>query len=239
MPQSSANSVGSVSLIHALCSAMPPPGYNKERPHCFVLTLPSGGSYFFQAGTPDLVTEWVSTCNYWSARLSKEPLSGGVSNMEYGWNRADASSRSSLEQHDDTMSVRSGRSKRSYQISLAQSTSGASHASGGNDRIVIAEWTPPAVPTGASQLSEDAQLENLKRHIGIVRDELTQHNALRAPMQRLVRLFWFVCNDHRAHLTHWDETVLASQRQRFKSEQQLGAQVQVLAGRDRQVPDVH
>ncbi|KAJ7040960.1 hypothetical protein C8F04DRAFT_1305673 [Mycena alexandri] len=30
--------------------------------------------------------KWVSTCNYWATRTSKEPLVGGVSNMEYGWN---------------------------------------------------------------------------------------------------------------------------------------------------------
>ena len=70
-----------------MTSALPPPGYSRSRPHCFVFTLPDGGSYFFQAGTPDLVAEWVSTCNYWSARLSREPLAGGISNMEYGWNR--------------------------------------------------------------------------------------------------------------------------------------------------------
>ena len=52
-----------------------------------VLTLANGGVYFFQAGTEELVNEWVSTCNYWAARTSKEPLAGGVSNMEYGWNR--------------------------------------------------------------------------------------------------------------------------------------------------------
>jgi PH/SEC7 domain-containing protein len=51
-----------------------------------ILTLANGGAYFFQAGTEELVNEWVSTCSYWAARTSKEPLAGGVSNMEYGWN---------------------------------------------------------------------------------------------------------------------------------------------------------
>lgn len=81
---SNAQAVGELSLCHSLSSALPS-GYNKERPYAFVLTLGSGCSYFFQAGTSELVNEWVSTCNYWSARLSKEPLTGGVSNMEYGW----------------------------------------------------------------------------------------------------------------------------------------------------------
>ncbi|KAK4054533.1 hypothetical protein OIV83_001027 [Microbotryomycetes sp. JL201] len=200
---SNANAVGSVSLIHALCSAMPPPGYNKSRPHCFVLTLPSGGTYFFQTGTPDLVQEWVSTCNYWAARLSKTALPGGVSNMEYGWNRLDVQTVDSRLRHsvsfdhgnsiDDTMSVKSGKSKRSYQVSLAHS-----HASSGlgggtsaastrdvNDKIHINDWQVPPPPSGSSQLSEDAQLENLRRHLALVKEDILQHNMIRVPLTRL------------------------------------------------------
>ncbi|KAF8200849.1 hypothetical protein BJ912DRAFT_1019831 [Pholiota molesta] len=81
-----ARPVGTINLAHSLAHALPPPGYHK-RPHCMVLTLANRAVYFFQAGTEELVNEWVSTCNYWAARTSKEPLAGGVSNMEYGWNR--------------------------------------------------------------------------------------------------------------------------------------------------------
>ncbi|CAO1624083.1 unnamed protein product [Jaminaea pallidilutea] len=84
---SNATRLDDLPLAHALANALPPPGYNKARPHVFALTLPSGAVYFFQAGTEDLVQEWVSTCNYWAARQSKPPLAGGVSNMEYGWNK--------------------------------------------------------------------------------------------------------------------------------------------------------
>lgn len=83
---SNATLLGEVSLAHCLSNALPPPGYNRARPHVFALTLASGAVYFFQAGTEDLVSEWVATCNYWAARQSKPPLAGGVSNMEYGWN---------------------------------------------------------------------------------------------------------------------------------------------------------
>ncbi|CAO1630520.1 unnamed protein product [Parajaminaea phylloscopi] len=84
---SNATKLGEFSLAHCLCNALPPPGYNRMRPYVFALTLASGAVYFFQAGTEDLVLEWVSTCNYWAARQSKPPLAGGVSNMEYGWNK--------------------------------------------------------------------------------------------------------------------------------------------------------
>jgi PH/SEC7 domain-containing protein len=79
--------LASLQLSHSLAHALPPPGYNRQRPYCMVLTLASGAVFFFQAGTEELVNEWVQTCNYWAARQSKEPLAGGVSNMEYGWNR--------------------------------------------------------------------------------------------------------------------------------------------------------
>lgn len=168
---------------------MPPPGYSRDRPHCFVLTLPDGGSYFFQAGTQDLVAEWVSTCNYWSARLSKEPLSGGVSNMEYGWNRVTPGKGD--DDREETMSIRSSHSRMSYQPSL----SGFGGDRGGvnpNDRLVINDWKPPNAPLGASTLSEDAQLDNLKRHVAIVKAELAHHNTLRAPMSKLVSVAGFL-----------------------------------------------
>ncbi len=84
---SSATCLGEIPLAHSLANALPPPGYNKTRPHVFALTLPGGKVFFFQTGHEELVNEWVSTCNYWAARQSKEPLPGGVSNMEYGWNK--------------------------------------------------------------------------------------------------------------------------------------------------------
>jgi len=173
---------------------MPPPGYSRDRPHCFVLSLPSGSTYFFQAGTPDLVSEWVSTCNYWSARLSREPLSGGVSNVEYGWNKVE--SKFDDDDHDDdyrnredVMSVRSGKSGHS-RMSYAASTFGTGTSGGGgiNDRLRIEDWKPPNVPLSPSQLGEEAQLEHLKKHVLIVQGELAHHNELRAPMLKLVRL---------------------------------------------------
>ncbi|GAA5828758.1 hypothetical protein JCM11251_005861 [Rhodosporidiobolus azoricus] len=184
---SNASSVGSISLIHALCSAMPAPGYSKDRPHCFVLTLPNGGSYFFQAGTPDLVAEWVATCNYWSGRLSKEPLSGGVSNMEYGWNRVEPPAREDDDEEDDyeeIASIRSGHSRMSHAGSMF-STHGGGAGANPNDRIHINDWKPPQVPLTPSNLPEEAQLDAIKRHSAIVKKELAHHNTLRTPMTRL------------------------------------------------------
>lgn len=185
---SNAQSVGTVSLVHALCSPLAAPGYNRDRPYCYVLTLPEGGSYFFQAGTQDLVAEWVSTCNYWSARLSKLPLSGGVSNMEYGWSQI-SELEDEVEEMGSIRSGRSGRSGRSSQSKLSYQGSYQSSYTAATiarvDRTQVKDWSPPTVPSGTSSLLEDTQLENLKRHVKITRAELAQHNTLRSPMLKL------------------------------------------------------
>jgi len=75
-------------LRQTIASALPPPGFSKSRPHVFALSLPNGAVHLFSVGTTEIVKEFVSTANYWSARLSKEPLIGGISNIEYGWSEA-------------------------------------------------------------------------------------------------------------------------------------------------------
>ncbi|KAJ8474457.1 hypothetical protein ONZ45_g15942 [Pleurotus djamor] len=186
-----ANSVGAVQLAHSLAHALPPPGYNKQRPHCMVLTLSNGGVYFFQAGTEELVNEWVTTCNYWAARTSKEPLAGGVSNMEYGWNRVLESlshgrsvSENEPPQQDysDAMSVRSGRSTRSRfgwrdGVSTVRATN-----SPWVDRVFINDWKPPMHPTVSSVHDEEAQMEALTKHVASMKADLQRHNELREPM---------------------------------------------------------
>ncbi|RKP25295.1 Pleckstrin homology domain-containing protein, partial [Syncephalis pseudoplumigaleata] len=77
--------LGQLTLRHSLTVQLPPPGYSKRRAHVFAVQLPNGGVYLFQAASTDLVCEWVAVCNYWVARESKEPLGGGVGNVDYGW----------------------------------------------------------------------------------------------------------------------------------------------------------
>ncbi|KAI9269402.1 hypothetical protein BY458DRAFT_490196 [Sporodiniella umbellata] len=74
-----------IRLNHTLSNALPPPGYNRQRPHVFAIQQADGGVYLFQTASAEAMQGWVSACNYWAARTSKEPLSGGVGNMEYGW----------------------------------------------------------------------------------------------------------------------------------------------------------
>ncbi|THH27852.1 hypothetical protein EUX98_g6347 [Antrodiella citrinella] len=187
-----AQPVGTVLLAHSLAHALPPPGYNRQRPHCMVLTLSSGGVYFFQAGTDELVNEWVSTCNYWAARQSKEPLAGGVSNMEYGWNRVlDPVSRvrslsedgfSVQDADSDVISVRSSRSKHSKHNFPATMRA---EKSPWTDRTFINDWKPPMPPSVASNHDEEGQLDALKKHVSSLKHDLQEHNDLRKPMIKL------------------------------------------------------
>ncbi|KAI0693997.1 hypothetical protein C8T65DRAFT_833556 [Cerioporus squamosus] len=183
-----ATPVGTILLAHSLAHALPPPGYNRQRPHCMVLTLSNGGVYFFQAGTEELVNEWVSTCNYWAARQSKEPLVGGVSNMEYGWNRVvDPVTRArSLSEDDysiretDNQSVRSGRSRFKDMAATVRADK-----SPWADRTYLNEWKPPLPPSVPSTHDEETQLEALQKHVAHLKEELQQHNELRTPMTQL------------------------------------------------------
>ncbi|RCH83732.1 hypothetical protein CU098_004211 [Rhizopus stolonifer] len=81
---SNAQLMGSIDLKHTLANALPS-GYSRQRQHAFALQQPNGAVYLFQVGSEEQVHEWVSTCNYWAARESKEPMTNGVSSMEYGW----------------------------------------------------------------------------------------------------------------------------------------------------------
>ncbi|KAG6334214.1 hypothetical protein ID866_4872 [Astraeus odoratus] len=189
-----AQSVGTVHLAHSLAHALPPPGYSKQRPHCMVLTLANGGVYFFQTGTEELVNEWVSTCNYWAARTSKEPLAGGVSNMEYGWSRVadDAHVRSASDNETardldrtDTLSVRSGRSNRSkFGWRDGAQTVRIPHSPWA-ERVYINDWKPPIPPSISSINDEESQLEALQKYVGTLKRDLKRHNELREPMVAL------------------------------------------------------
>jgi hypothetical protein len=199
-------------LRQTFASALPPPGYSKSRTHVFALSLPTGAVHLFHVGTPDIVKEFVATINYWSARLSKEPLVGGVSNIEYGWGenilnmallqRPDSAAQnhtgppgtaSSSNSHPVVMSPGRKASLPSSFQSPSSTMAGLSRRSEDQgpgsmkarlpgDRIVISEWKPPVQSMMASQLMEVDQLRALLAYVGNVEDELQKHNELRPLM---------------------------------------------------------
>jgi len=190
-----AQSVGEHMLAHSLAHVLPPPGLAR-RPHCFVLTLASGMGFFFQAGTEELANEWVSTCNYWAARQSKEPLASGVSNMEYGWSRVESEALAaddydgppesvrglSIKDSSDSFSLRSGRSRTGVRFDGF----GTMRSNPFTDRVYINDWRAPGHSTVASNHDEETQLEALQRQADKLTAEFKKHNDLREPMISLV-----------------------------------------------------
>ena len=127
--------------------------------------------------------------------MSKEPLAGGVSNMEYGWNRvaepytrgrSHSDTESTREEYSDAVSVRSGRSGRSkFGWKDGAATMRAAQSPWG-DRVFINDWKPPLPPTVSSVHDEESQLEALQKHVGSMKNDLQQHNEYREPMTALV-----------------------------------------------------
>ena len=194
----SAETLGTFLLRHTLASALPPPGYSKTRPHVWALSLPTGAVHLFQVGTPEIVKEFVTTANYWSARLSKEPIVGGISNIEYGWSESVINvSLLNTERDASSIIVRShgpnvlgppggARSRPSLQSSIKSTRSSLDQsdyrARLPGDRVVITDWTPPQQSLVASVLMEVDQLKNLLTYVKNITDELEKHNELRAAM---------------------------------------------------------
>lgn len=182
--QDNAEEVWKFMLRHAIASALPPPGYSKTRPYVFALSLPTGAVHLFSVGTPDIVKEFVSTANFWSARLSKEPMMGGVSNMEYGWSD-NVINRALITPSADRTRSGATSPRPSTQLSMRSSidqVAGGIRPKLPGDRIHINDWNPPQQSMFASQLMEIDQLRALQTYVKNVEEELQRHNELRGPM---------------------------------------------------------
>ena len=184
--QENAQNLGSFLLRQTIASALPPPGYSKQRPHVWALSLPTGAVHLFQVGTPDIVKEFVSSANYWSARLSNHPLVGGISNIEYGW--SDSIVNNALvaainETNAPRQSINGPRPsiQSSLRSSLDQS-SGSVRSKLPGDRIAISDWSPPTQSMRASNLMEADQLQTLVTYVAGIEEEFQKHNQLRSPM---------------------------------------------------------
>ncbi|KAI9743322.1 MAG: hypothetical protein M1818_003168 [Claussenomyces sp. TS43310] len=188
--QDNAENLGSFLLRQTIASALPPPGYSKARPHVWALSLPTGAVHLFQVGTPEIVKEFVSTANYWSARLSNHPLVGGISNIEYGWSEAIVNNALVAAIHEGNTNHANPRSsingaRPSMQSSLRSSFDqgpGSIKAKLPGDRVMITDWTPPTQSMRASNLMEQDQLETLQAYVRSIEEELQKHNILRSSM---------------------------------------------------------
>ena len=177
-----AEALGKFLLRQTIASALPPPGYSKLRPHVWALSLPTGAVHLFQVGTPEIVKEFVTTANYWSARLSKEPLVGGISNVEYGWSDA-VINLSLISSNESRPPSNLGTNRPSLQNSIRSSLDqGSTRPRLPGDRVIISDWTPPQQSMMASALMEVDQLKALLAYVKNIEDDLQKHNQLRSAM---------------------------------------------------------
>jgi len=186
--QENAESLGSFLLRQTIASALPSPGYSKTRPHVWALSLPTGAVHLFQVGTADIIKEFVTTANYWSARLSNHPLVGGISNIEYGWSDSIVNNALVTSINESTTRPRASSSghrpslQSSLRSSLDQGMNGAIRSRLPGDKITISDWSPPTQSMRASNLMEPDQLSTLRAYVAGIEDELQKHNQLRSPM---------------------------------------------------------
>ncbi|CEP10540.1 hypothetical protein [Parasitella parasitica] len=153
--------VGSIELNHTLSNALPPPGYNKLRPHVFAIQEANGGVYLIQTTSNEQLFEWVSTCNYWAARQSKEPLQGGIGNLEYGWGRC-----------LDDIVLDSDAAENGEKTPASECVRDL-------DDITVSHWIPPAPTIVSSTLDESAQLESLQTYVNQLNEEINEHREIK------------------------------------------------------------
>ncbi|MCJ1398701.1 hypothetical protein MMC11_001902 [Xylographa trunciseda] len=196
-----AEALGKFLLRQTIASALPPPGYSKLRPHVWALSLPTGAIHLFQVGTPEIVKEFVTTANYWSARLSKEPLVGGISNIEYGW--SDGVINFSLVSSNESRPPSNlGMNRPSLQSSIRSSLDqGSTRPRLPGDRVVISDWSPPQQSMMASALMEVDQLKALLTYVKNIEDDLQKHNQLRSAM---LLTFSPRHPNHNKAMTNWE-----------------------------------
>ncbi|KAK4521507.1 Tubulin beta chain (Beta tubulin) [Mucor velutinosus] len=176
--------VGKIALNHTLSNPLPPPGYNRQRPHVFAIQQSDGGVYLFQVSNAEQAHEWVSTCNYWAARESKEPLPGGVGNMEYGWGACLSDVIMDLD------AARKGYDQKVNYFSTQDP-----------DSIMINDWMPPTATMVSSQLNEKEQYEVLQKHLVDLNEEINQHRDIKS---KIMIKFPTKCNNYPKVISNWE-----------------------------------
>lgn len=80
-----ASPLGILEMNHTFTTSIPPPGWNGQRPHVFRVETGEGGLWLFESMDMFAVQAWVEAANTTAAKISKGPLTGAVSNIDYGW----------------------------------------------------------------------------------------------------------------------------------------------------------
>ncbi|KAG1551219.1 hypothetical protein G6F46_002783 [Rhizopus delemar] len=84
-PDLSQPRLGTILLNHCYATSILPPGWNGQRPHVFRLQTAEGGLWMFESTDMFAIQAWVEAVNFAAAMVSKSPMQGAVSNVDYGW----------------------------------------------------------------------------------------------------------------------------------------------------------
>ncbi|KAG0201093.1 hypothetical protein BGX28_006044 [Mortierella sp. GBA30] len=151
-----------IRLQHTITNVLPPPGYSSSRRHVFAIQLFTGAVYLFQAATAVECEEWARTCNYWAAKTTKEPLSGGVINMDYGWGRSLDMFQQQQQQQQQQLEVGLIGNNGSSQSMMMLSGN-----SSGSSLTALATTTPSSSSNISLEDNEDAKSLNSSVNAGI------------------------------------------------------------------------
>lgn len=162
------NWLGQAQLMHSftLTNALAQVGDQGENPGEWSLLLAGDKLLRFKTGSSATASEYVYTCNYWAARLSKPPLVEMVSSTEYGWGRP-----IELVQGRRDLPTISQHGNDSVVI--------------GDERITIYRWKNRHASELHSNLVEGEQLAFLQEYVASIDSELAQHSVVLGDMLRI------------------------------------------------------
>ena len=160
-------------LAHSVADMLPTRTLTSRRPHSWALIQSDGSVHLFQAQDDVTAQRWAAQCTYSAARVSKEPLSGGVSNIDYGWRHVSGEGPSELP--------RRSHSHASLLSRVLQRVPGRKQG----QTAALGEWVPPLGTPPHSELSEAEQARHCRQYANYLGEQLREHEAVRQPMRAL------------------------------------------------------
>ncbi|KAG8529116.1 uncharacterized protein KY384_005751 [Bacidia gigantensis] len=170
-------------LRYSYAAVLPSQVISRSRPYIWALTEATGSLHHFQAGTPEIVQEFVTTANYWSARLSQVPYGMPATNLEFGWSRRALYTRPTRpsSKHSRSASISSPRPS-TVGSSRYDKVEGRASTEKSDRGIFVCEWEIPRLPAFPSKLMEVDQKNAMARYLKSAREELQKHNELWTPI---------------------------------------------------------
>ncbi|KAI8898071.1 hypothetical protein BC833DRAFT_591154 [Globomyces pollinis-pini] len=176
-------------LVHSFTTIF---HHGSGRNHCFSLHLADNRIFVFHCPNEDSLNAWTTTINYWAARKSREPMRGGIGNVDYGWNNVNLESSDkergysmdatiNRQRERITTGTRSHSSDTNSQTSYVQSVGNFKKS-----KLKLAKWEEPSISYRlVSSKNEIQQLESMKKQLEIIKKEIEDHESCHSPMIKM------------------------------------------------------